>query len=164
MGRRLFVTVLVICSGLVVSAAAAQPGSVVHDRYSVDQTFILTRMCPFPVVERAVGEVDDAYFFDAGGSLTRVHETVHQALITYAANGKSLDGRGSGGFDVQFNPDGTRTVSTFGINVLVVIPGQGPVILDAGRSNFSFDPRPHLVFQAGPQDYDLAAFCAALAP
>ena len=94
----------------------------------------------------------------------RVLETVNHAIITFSANGKTLEARGSGGLEILFNADGSRTVNTFGIDLLLTLPGHGSVVLDAGRTEFLFDPRIHLLFQAGPEEFDVAAFCAALAP
>lgn len=74
------------------------------------------------------------------------------------------EARGSGGFDARFAPDGSTSVSTFGIDLLLTLPGKGAVFLDAGRAEFLFDPHVHVLFEAGPQEYDLPAFCAALAP
>jgi hypothetical protein len=61
------------------------------------------------------------------------------------------------------NPDGTITVNTFGINLLMTIPHYGSIFLDTGRATFLFDGK-HLSteFIAGPPSYDIPAFCNAL--
>ncbi|HEX6651567.1 MAG TPA: hypothetical protein VF072_02400 [Thermoleophilaceae bacterium] len=152
-----------IVAALLASPAAADSLQVVHDRSANDFTRIDTTTCSFPITTHFTANVDDALFFDSNGNLVRVLETVDHAEITYTANGKTLTARGSGGFDLRFNADGSRTVATFGINLLLTLPGQGAVFLDVGRAEFLFDPHIHVLFQAGPADYDIAAFCAALA-
>jgi hypothetical protein len=152
-----------IAAALLAGPAAADSLRVIHDRHADDLTRIDTTTCSFPVTTHFTANIDDALFFDPSGNLVRLLETVNHAQITYTANGKTLTARGSGGFDLRFNADGSRTVSTFGINLLLTLPGRGTVFLDVGRAEILFDPNIHILFQAGPADYDIAAFCAALA-
>jgi hypothetical protein len=146
-------------------AAAADSFVVQHVRETVtvgprtDNT-----SCSFPITVTGVANVDDLLFFDSAGNLVRVHETVDHAVITFSANEKTLEAKGTGGIDLTFNPDGTVLASTFGINLLVTLPGTGPVILDAGHAIFLFGHGFETLFIAGPANYDFNAFCAALAP
>jgi hypothetical protein len=64
---------------------------------------------------------------------------------------------------VRFESGVPVSITTFGIDFKMTLPGQGVVFLDVGRTEFSFEPFPHVVFEAGPQRYDIPAFCAALA-
>ena len=134
-----------------------------HDRYFDESERINKHMCPFPVTVNNSSNINDALFFDDAGNLVRILSTVNHAILTFSANGKSLIARGSGGIEYLFNPDGTITVNTFGINLLMTIPHYGNVLLDAGRATFVFDGN-HLYteFIAGPADYDIPAFCNAL--
>jgi len=123
-----------------------------------------TTSCAFPITVRGISNIDDLLFFDTAGNLVRVLETVNHSVITFTANGKTLEAKGTGGIDLTFNPDGTVLAKTFGINLLVTLPGEGRVILDTGHAIFMFGHGFETLFQAGPADYDFAAFCAALAP
>jgi hypothetical protein len=159
------VTVSFALAGMIASSAVADSSRVVHDRY-FDETTLPNYQsgCSFPVAYHAVADIDDAYFFDRDGNLVRLLETVRNAIITYTVGDRTLQARGSGGFEVLFNPDGSpASVATFGINLLLTIPGQGAVFLDTGRAEFAFHPF-RVVFQAGPQSLDVPAFCAALSP
>ena len=140
------------------SAVAGGPTHVVSQNSS---SFTDTALCSFPIAVQITSTSDDKLFYDGQGNLTEVLETDRNIAITFSANGVTLNGNGSGGFDVTFNPDGSQTIRTFGINLLVTIPHQGSVILDVGYAVFLFDPHIHVLFQAGPSDYDLPAFCSA---
>jgi hypothetical protein len=145
------------------AVAAAAAGGPVHIVSQNSSSYTDTATCPFPIAVQITSTSDDKVFYDGQGNVAQVLETDRNVAITFTANGTTLDGQGSGGFDVTFNPDGSQTVRTFGINLLVTIPHQGSVILDAGHAVFLFDPHIHVLFQAGPSDYDLPAFCSALA-
>jgi hypothetical protein len=163
MRRLVAVAVLVTAlTGVGVASATATSG-VVHDRYSVEASSVDTSTCSFPIAQSSSANIDDALFFDANGDLVRILETVNHVDITYSANGKTLKATGTGGIDIRFLPDGSVTAATFGINLLMTIPGYGAIFLDVGRAEFLFDPHIHLLFHAGPASYDIAAFCAALA-
>jgi hypothetical protein len=144
------------------TSVAADGGSVAHERGQFDKTFTVTDICPFPLTVHASFTFDDLLTFDASGNLVRVLETDRQVSIDYSANGKTLTAKGSGGVVDTFNADGSITIRTFGINLLVTIPGEGNIILDVGHSVAVLDPHYHVLFQAGPAVYDLPEFCAAL--
>jgi hypothetical protein len=141
-------------------------GNVFHERFSETTTRVDDTLCAFPVVVTSSSNLTFLIEFDDQGRPDRVHETVNQAVIEYSANGKTLTAKGSGGidYDWEFNPDRTIMATTFGIDLLLVIPGYGPVFLDAGRGVFFLDKTGfHVLFEAGPASYDMAAFCGALA-
>lgn len=165
MRRHLFAVLLVAAVASVAAPAASADSFVVqHDRYTVEDSGVAQHLCAFPVAITSTANIDDALFFDAQGNLVRLVETVNHVAINYSANGKTLTAIGTGGIEYTFNPDGSLLASTFGINLLLTIPGEGVVFLDAGRALFLFDPHLHVLFQAGPASYDTAAFCAALSP
>ena len=163
--RRFAVVTALVATVAGVGATPALAGSLVvqHDRFSLESSYVDTSTCAFPVAVSSSVNIDDALFFDASGNLVRVLETVNQAVITYSAHGSTLTARGSGGIDINFNPDGSVNASTFGINLLLTIPKYGAVYLDTGRAEYLFDPHIHVLFHAGPASYDVPAFCAALA-
>jgi hypothetical protein len=155
----------VVAFALVALAAAptaASSAPVAHDRFHDQFTAVDSATCAFPITVHSEADLDDALFFDADGNLVRVLETVQHARITFSANGKTLEALGSGGIEIVFNPDGSTTASTFGIDLKLTLPGEGAVLLDTGRAAFLFDPHIHVLFEAGPQVYDTDAFCAAL--
>lgn len=135
----------------------------IHVVFQDERSFIDDDTCSFDINVHITATIEDRLFFDDANNLVRVHETVRHVSIEYTANGKTLSATGSGGIDLRFAADGTVTASSFGIDLLLVIPGQGPIYLDAGRAIFLFDPQIHVLFEAGPASYDVDAFCAALA-
>jgi hypothetical protein len=161
--------VLIVAAVAAVFASTADADSSVVQHVRDTVTFgprIDNTSCSFPITVTGIANIDDVLFFDSAGNLVRLHETVNHAVITFSANGKTLEAKGTGGIDMTFNPDGTVLVSTFGIDLLVTLPGTGPVILDAGRGIFTFGgghPFQSL-FEVGPANYDFTAFCGALAP
>jgi len=137
---------------------------VVHDRYTDGFSRVEDEMCSFPVLIEGSSNINDALFFDANGKLVRVLSTVNHSEITFTANGVTLRAIGTGGIEYILNPDGSVLVHTFGINLRLTLPGQGAVILDAGRATYLFDPHIHELFHAGPVRYeDDGRVCGALA-
>jgi hypothetical protein len=160
------VLIVAIIAAVFTPTAAADSSVVQHLRETVTLgPRIDNTSCSFPITVTGIANVDDLLFFDSAGNLVRLHETVNQGVITFSANGKTLEAKGTGGIDMTFNPDGTVLASTFGIDLLVTLPGSGPAILDAGRGIFTFGGgHPfQALFEAGPASYDFTAFCAALA-
>ena len=163
----LLLTFLCAVAAVSVPSAAADSSVVQHVRDTVTLgPRIDNTSCSFPITVTGAANVDDLLFFDGSGNLVRVHETVNRGFIAFSANGKKLEAKGSGGIDLTFNPDGTVLASTFGIDLLVILPGTGPAILDAGHGIFTYGGgHPfQALFESGPASYDFAAFCAALAP
>jgi hypothetical protein len=91
----------------------------------MDQTF-----CEFPVFVSGSSNITALVFLDDAGKPVRVLETVDHVVITFEANGKTLTATGTGGVEYEFNPDGSVSASTFGINLLLTIPTYGTVFLD----------------------------------
>jgi hypothetical protein len=143
-----------------VVAAGTPP---IHEVFQDERSSIDDDTCAFDVAVHSSATIDDLLVFDASNTLVRVRETVRHVSIEFTANGKTLNATGTGGIDLRFASDGSVTAFTSGIDILLVIPGQGPIYLDAGRAIFVFDPHIHVLFEAGPASYDVAAFCAALA-
>ena len=121
--RRLSVFVLAaIVAPLTPSPVLAQSEVVQHDRFSETRKSVDETLCDFPVTVSSSANIDDALFFDDAGNLVRVLETVNRVEIVFSANGKSLTATGTGGIEYLFNPDGSITANTFGINLLMTIP------------------------------------------
>jgi hypothetical protein len=161
MKRRLFFIASILVTSLSTGSLFAQ-SNIVHERFTEFDSYVDEGMCAFPVEVSSSTNLNYMIMFDAAGKPIRVLLTVNHALITFSANGKTLTARGSGGVDLEINPDGTREASTFGINLLMTIPHYGTVFLDAGHAEFLFSGGRHLLFQAGPAIYDMQAFCGEL--
>ena len=150
----------------VLAMSALSPGNlfaqsnIVHDRFSETDSYVDEEMCAFPIEVSSFTNLNYMIVFDDAGTPVRVLLTVNHAVITFSANGKTLTARGSGGVEYEFDPE--RTASTFGINMLMTIPHYGTVFLDTGHSEFLFSGGRHLLFRAGPESYDMKAFCGAL--
>src|SRR5262245_37473518 len=124
--RRALLLAMCAVSALVVFANTLFAGpNVIHDRWVDAETHVRNKLCSFPVLVSGFSNIDDLIFLDDDGNPVRLLETVNHAEITFSANGKSLTAKGSGGIEYDFNPDGTITVKTFGINLLLTIPGYG---------------------------------------
>jgi len=159
---RVALIALVVFLGVSSVSMSADSFVVVHDRYSDDSSFVAHHMCSFPVLISNSSNINDALFFDETGQLVRVLSTVNHAKITFSANDVSLTAIGSGGIEYTLNPDGSVGVHTFGINLLLTLPGYGAVTLDAGSATYVFDPDLQELFHAGPVRYDNELLCAAL--
>jgi hypothetical protein len=153
------VTLCLVASTWSLTALAAGP---VDEVFQDERSLTDRSTCSFEVAVHLTATIHDRLFLDAAGNLERIHETVRQVVIEFTANGRTLTARGTGGIDIQIAPDGSTSATTFGIDLLLVLPGQGPILLDAGRAAFVFDPHLHAQFEAGPASYDTEAFCAAL--
>src|SRR5262252_9508919 len=130
------VALLVVSCALLPQAGYADSGLVVHDRFVDETLWVNDSTCAFPINVSGSSNVDDLVFLDESGELARLLETVSHAVITFSANGKSLEAKGSGGIEYLYNPDGTITVHTFGINLMMTIPQYGAIFLDAGRATY----------------------------
>ena len=153
------VIVCLVTSTWSLTALAADP---VQEVFQDERSFTDRTSCPFDVGVHLTATIHDRLYFDATGNLERVHETVRHVTIEFTANGTTLGARGTGGIDLRFAADGSISSTTFGIDLVLVLPGQGPIFLDAGSATFVLDPFIHFLFEAGPASYDMEAFCAAL--
>jgi len=138
---------LILCALFAVGPFAGNmlaSSDIVRDRYVDLSTRVDDSLCAFPVVVSGSSNINDLIFLDDNGKPVRLLSTVNHAEITFTANGKSLTAKGSGGIEYLVNPDGTISVNTFGINLLLTIPEYGPVFLDTGRAVFLFDTDRHL--------------------
>jgi hypothetical protein len=148
-------------------AAAAQPLSTI---VNVDVTFTNTFDCPFPLRESFSGSYKDTLYLDAAGDptmeiLTAQYGGSLEVTWTNPANGATLSSIEAAPLVVYYNPDGSfASLQNVGLIFNVTIPGQGTVLLDAGRIDIV--RHQGVVFEAGPhqeEEGDTAAFCAALA-
>jgi len=142
------------------TAAAMEPS---HQRFEVTRHFDPFVTCSgFNVIGDFSVERDDVTFFDSSG--TPIKMVIHAHFVgtlTNSVTGKLLsdDGNRIITFDLPNN-----TVTNTGLNLKVVVPGQGILVIDAGR--IVIDAAGNITFEAGPHDFDNNALqcplCTAL--
>ena len=145
-----------------VAAPAAAQTAPLHLSEVIDDTFTDTQ-CGFPVTVHVFGDLHHTVFFDEAGNVERVITSVSEGGTTLTANGVVLRSAGSGATITEFKPEGgAASAATHGLSFNFVVPGAGPVWLEAGRIVYLFDPRTP-IFVAGVQVLDGQALCTALA-
>ena len=140
--RRLAACAVVACAAALASAAAAPAqDSPLHLTEVVDDTFTDSQ-CGFRVTVHTFADFRHSVFFDDGGNVDRVITSVSQAETTLSANGVVLRSAGAGATITEFKPEsGAESTTTHGLTANFVVPGAGPVWLDAGRIFYLFAPR-----------------------
>jgi hypothetical protein len=152
--------VMMAISGFVFAptAAAMEP---THQRFEVTRHGTFVTCSGFDVIGDFSVERDDVTFFDSSG--TPIKMVIHAHFVGTLANsvtGKSLsdDGNRIITFDLPNN-----TVTNTGLNLKVVVPGQGIIVIDAGR--IVIDAAGNITSEAGPHDLEnnaLQPLCSAL--
>ena len=160
--RRLAACALVTCAAALASAGAAPAqDSPLHLTEVVDDTFT-DNQCGFPVTVHTVADLHHIVFFDAEGNVDRVITSVSQSETTLSANGVVLRSAGAGATITEFKPEGgAESATTHGLTTNFVVPGTGPIWIEAGRIVYLFAPR-RPIFIAGVRIFDGQALCAAL--
>jgi hypothetical protein len=129
------------------TAAALEP---THQRFEVTRHIDPYVTCSgFNVIGNFSVERDDMTFFDSSG--TPIKMVIHAHFVgtlTNSVTGKSLSDDGSRiiTFDLTNN-----TITNTGLNLKVVVPGQGIIVIDAGR--IVRDAAGNVTFEAGPHDF-----------
>jgi hypothetical protein len=153
------VTVLVV---LAAPAAAVPPDHFTfHDEFSGDISDILP--CSFPVSETFTLDGRGTDHFDQDGNFVRAEIHIKaEAWFTNDQTGYTLFDRDS--FTVLVD-GGSGEVSVVGISFHINVPGEGIVVLSAGKVTFDADGE--ITFLAGPHDQITSggqALCDALDP
>ncbi len=149
------------------SAGAAAPQQTV---LPIDDTFTVTDICPFPIVEHAEGTLRIIDFVDQNGNPTRELFITPGLTVSFSANGVTLTTVSPSVGHIALNDD-SATVMITGLSGHISIPGQGTVALSAGRIVAVItDDEPQIVAMNGTFSFgfgDLppieAELCAALA-
>ena len=113
----------------VASADAAPPQQTV---ISIDETFTVDDICPFPIVESGQGTARIIDFVDQNGNTTRELDITSGFRVTFSANGVTLTTVSPSVAHITFNND-SETFTLTGLSGHISIPGQGTVALSAGR-------------------------------
>lgn len=162
--RRILIRLLVLAG--VAAAAVAAPAVAATPPEQIteilDTTRTETRTCGFPITWQTSATVRYTVFLDDDGMLDRVIEKVSQAEVTVTANGVMLRSAGAGATIIEFTAGGVDYFVTHGLSVNLIVPGVGPVFVEAGRSVYLVRPL-RRIFEAGVTIYDPVALCAALA-
>ena len=118
-----------VASLSIASADAAAPQQTV---LAINDTFTVTDICPFPIVEHAEGTLRIIDFVDQTGNTTRELFTTPGLKVSFSANGVTLTTASPSAAHTTFNDD-SATVMITGLSGHISIPGQGTVALSAGR-------------------------------
>lgn len=118
---------------------------------AINESFVITDLCAFPVTQTVTGTVRGRTFVDEAGNPVREIGRVHLDG-TFAANGVVVPFIVRQGFNVTFNDDGSVTVALTGVIGRVVVKGQGLVGATIGRVVLTFpagEGEPTVDFEAG---------------
>jgi hypothetical protein len=157
-----FVATMVVNLALAGSASAAKPEATT---FHEEGTYFLADCGDFDVLTDFEEDASVVLFFDNQGNedFLRVHEHFHDFFYN------SVTGEGFAETDTVLDvidlQSGTESLS--GLAFHVTVPGEGVVLLDAGRlvadaeGNLVFEAGHHQIFGSNP---DTEKLCAALAP
>jgi hypothetical protein len=170
MKARLALAALALAGVASLSAASADAAAPQQTVLPINDTFTVTDICPFPIVEHAEGTLRIIDFVDQNGNATRELFITPGLTVSFSANGVTLTTVSPSVGHIAFNDD-SATVMITGLSGHISIPGQGTVALSAGRIVAVFtDDEPQIVAMNGTFSFgfgDLppieAELCAALA-
>jgi len=114
------------------SAASADAAAPQQTVLPVNDTFTVTDICPFPIVEHAEGTVRIIDFVDQNGNPTRELFITPGFRVSFSANGVTLTTVSVSVGHTTFNDD-SATIAITGLSGHISVPGQGTVALSAGR-------------------------------
>jgi hypothetical protein len=142
------------------SASAAKP-EVRTDQF--EGTEFIADCGDFDVLTDFVLDIRELVFFDSAGNedFARVHLTFHDFFYN-SETGEGFAETNTGNNVIDL-PSGAE-VTSMGLSYHVTVPGEGVVLLQAGR--LEFDEAGNVVFVAGPHqvlEEDFDKLCEALA-
>jgi hypothetical protein len=143
------------------SASAANPE---RETFHDEGTEFIADCGKFDVLTDFVVDGHSTTFFDSAGNPD--YARVHFQFNDFFYNSKTGEGfaETEAGNDLFDLPSG-NVVTSVGLSYRVTVPGEGQVLLDAGR--LVYDETGEVVFVAGPHQVllneDKAKLCAALA-
>jgi hypothetical protein len=112
------------------AASAATPQQTV---FPINDTFTVSGICAFPIVETAHGTARIIDFTDQTGNVIREIDLTPGLTVSFSANGITLSTVSPSLSHITFNADGTATLTVTGLSGHISVPGQGTVALSAGR-------------------------------
>jgi hypothetical protein len=112
------------------AASAAPPQQTV---FQINDTFTVSGICAFPIVETGQGTARIIDFTDQSGNVVREIDLTPGFKVTFSANGITLRTASPSLAHITFNADGTATLTVTGLSGHISVPGKGTVALSAGR-------------------------------
>ncbi len=143
----LFVLALVTLLLMSVTPVFATPPIKTSFEIEIDEIDpALSELCGFDVRVAGTLKITETLFFDQDGapSHVKVHVLYHNGTVTNLETSLTL--RDPGAFNVTIDLNDGTIVET-GMHFAITVPGEGVVVLDAGRL-VAVDGE--LVFEAGP--------------
>lgn len=142
------------------SASAAKPEV---RTFHFEGTDVIADCGDFEVVDDFVFDIRSLAFFDRAGNedFARNHFVIHD-IFSNSVTGESF--ATTTRQNVVVDLPSLKEISGSGLSYRVTVPGEGVVLLQAGR--LEFDEAGNVAFQAGPKqvlEQDFAKLCAALA-
>lgn len=140
--------VILIANSPVSIVLASSPIMQVFDVNDTHPAPRFSKFCGYPVMIHEEGRIKDIYHIDQNGDFVMESLTGENVRITFinAQTGQSLTSVQTG--LILYQVDGAFAA---GVTAHFHIPGDGVVMLDAGK--FAFDADGNLIFEAGPHDY-----------
>jgi hypothetical protein len=129
---RLALAALALAGVASLSAASADAAAPQQTVLPINDTFTVTDICPFPIVEHAEGTLRIIDFVDQNGNPTRELFITPGLRVSFSANGVTLTTVSPSVGHTTFNDD-SATVMITGLSGHISIPGQGTLALSAGR-------------------------------
>jgi hypothetical protein len=112
------------------AASASPPQQTV---FPINDTFTVSGICAFPIVETGQGTARIIDFTDQSGNVVREIDLTPGFKVSFSANGITLTTASPSLGHVTFNADGTATLTSTGLSGHISVPGKGTVALSAGR-------------------------------
>jgi hypothetical protein len=132
MKARLALAALALAGVASLSAASADAAAPEQTVIPIDDTFTVSDICPFPIVEHAQGTLRIIDFVDRNGNPARELDITPGLKISFSANGVTLTTASPSLAHLTFNGE-SDTVMVTGLSGHISIPGQGTLALSAGR-------------------------------
>jgi hypothetical protein len=138
-----------LATALLPSAASASPPQ--QTVFPINETFTVSDICPFPIVETVHGTARIIEFTDQSGNPVREIDLTPGLTVSFSANGITLTTASPSLSHITFNADGTATLTVTGLSGHISVPGQGTVALSAGRFVLLFtdDQPPQILAENG---------------
>ncbi len=170
MKARLALAALALAGAVSLSPASAYAAAPQQTVLPINDTFTVTDICPFPIVEHAEGTLRIIDFVDQNGNPTRELFITPGLTVSFSANGVTLTTVSPSVGHATFDGD-SATLMITGLSGHISVPGQGTAALSAGRILAVItDDEPQIVAMNGTFSFGFGdlppieeQLCAALA-
>jgi hypothetical protein len=157
--------VLMVCA-LFLGFAATAPAQAARPEFDTtifdgSEQFVYASCNGFDVLISLNGFIKTSFRSTKDGGAVIIDRYRLESIWTNSVTGTSISSPDVGIAKVTVTSDGATTVAAAGLSSRIVVPGQGVVAIDAGRTVFSYsspdDVEPDVVFEAGPRTGDTSA-------